>query len=99
MAFTQIITIEGADEEALRDHVSKWHADQAGVAPGYQGTRVLAEGDRRHLIEVDFSSEEAAQRNNERAETASWAEGLRELGDGESSYRDLRRVCTTYDGD
>lgn len=37
MSFTQVITVEGADEGALRDHIAKWHSDQAGVAPGYVG--------------------------------------------------------------
>lgn len=98
MAFTQIITIDGADEQALHDHVAAWDAEQAGVAPGYQGARVLADQQRpgRYVIEVDFDSEDGAKRNNDRAETKAWAEQLRELAGGEPSYRDLREVCTTY---
>lgn len=97
MSFTQIITVEGADEQALHQHVAEWDAKQSGVAPGYLGARVLAEdGGRRHIIEVDFSSEEEARRNNDRPETAAWAEQLKNLTKNEPSYRDLREVCTTY---
>lgn len=98
MAFTQIISIDGAEEQALHDHVAKWDADQSGLAPGYLGARVLADAghEGRHLIEVDFSSEEEARSNNGRPETEAWADELRELAGGEPTYRDLRQVCTTY---
>lgn len=100
MSFTQIVTIEGADEQALHEHVSNWDAEQSGVAPGYLGARVLADQERegRYHVIVDFSSEEEAQRNNERPETASWAQKLDELAEGEPRYQNLRQVCTTYDG-
>lgn len=99
MSFTQILTVDGADEQALHDHVAGWDAEQAGVAPGYLGARVLADTDQsgRYLIEVDFSSEEEAHRNDDRPETAAWAEKLRGLVDSEPAYRNLRQVCTTYD--
>lgn len=93
MSYTQVITVEGADAGALRDHIAQWHSDQAGVAPGYVGARVLAEeGSGRHLIEVDFASEEEARRNNERPETAAWAEGLQRLVSGQPSYQNLHEV-------
>lgn len=99
MAFTQIMTVDVGDEQALHDLVAKWDADQSGQAPGYLGARVLADdGADRYLIEVDFSSEEEARRNEERPETQAWADELRELVRGEPSYRDLREVCTTYGG-
>lgn len=96
MAFTQIITVEGAEDQQLHDLVAKWDEDQSDVAPGYEGARVLATDDGRHLIEVDFSSEQEAQRNNDRPETEAWANKLRELASGEPTYQDLRQVCTTY---
>lgn len=97
MAFTQIIDVGGVDEQALHDLVAKWDADESGVAPGYLGARVLADdASGRHLIEVDFSSEEEARRNDGRPETEAWAGQLQALVDGEVSYRDLRQVCTTY---
>lgn len=96
MAFTQIITVQGADEQALHDLVASWDADQAGVAPGYQGARVLADDEGRHLVEVDFTSQEQARRNDGRPETQQWADQLRDLVDSEPAYQDLRQVCTTY---
>ena len=98
MSFTQVIEVNGADEQALHGLVSEWDADQSGVAPGYLGARVLADEDNgHHLIEVDFSSEEEARRNNDRPETQAWAEKLQQVAEGDPSYRDLREVCTTYE--
>lgn len=98
MSFTQLIEVDGVDEQALHQHVSAWDSEQKGVAPGYLGARVLADEGTpgRHIIEVDFSSIEEAERNNERPETESWATKLRELAEAEPTYRDTRRVCTTY---
>lgn len=97
MAFTQMITVEGADAQALADHIAEWHRTQAGNAPGYLGSRVFAEdGGSRHVIEVDFSSEEEAQRNNDRPETAEWAQKLQQLGSAQPSYRDLQQEYSTY---
>lgn len=99
MAFTQIITVQGADEQAVHDLVASWDESQGGVAPGYQGARVLTDDDGRHLIEVDFTSQQEARRNDDRAETQRWADQLRDLVDSEPTYQDLRQVCTTYNRD
>jgi hypothetical protein len=96
MPFTQIMTLHGVDAEALKAHVARWHDDQAGVAPGYLGARVLADDDDRYLIEVDFTSEEDARRNNDRSETAQWAEELKRMADGQPTYQNLREVASTY---
>jgi quinol monooxygenase YgiN len=97
MAFTQIIEARTDDVEALQRHVSAWHDSQHGVAPGYRQTRILADADRpgTYLIEVEFSSEAEAKRNNERAETNAWAQRARELLTAEPTYRNLTEVCTT----
>lgn len=97
MAFTQIMTVEGAEDQALHQLLASWDAEQAGVAPGYLGCRVLADDETgRHLIEVDFSSEEEARRNSDRPETQQWAKELGELITGEPTYLNLRQVCSTY---
>lgn len=97
MSFTQILTVNGADDAALHTLMAKWDAEQAGVAPGYLGCRVLADdATNQHLIEVDFSSTQAAGQNNERPETRAWAQQLQEIIDGQPQYRDLRLVCSTY---
>jgi hypothetical protein len=47
MAFVQTIEVEAADEAGLRDHLAGWHGEQAGLAPGYLGARILAEEPRQ----------------------------------------------------
>lgn len=98
MSFTQLITVTGADERALQDHVTRWDSQQAGIAPGYVGARVFADEDRpgRHIVAVDFTSEEDARRNSDRPETQAWAQQLRDLGSGEPEFGNLRQVGSTY---
>jgi len=99
MTYTQLITVKGAAEQDLHDLMVSWDQEQAGVAPGYQGTRVLSDKESdQATIEVDFASEEEAQRNNERQETRDWAEQLRKLADGEPTYLNTEQVYSTYDG-
>jgi len=97
MTFTQVITVEGAEEQALRELMAGWDEEQSGVAPGYQGSRILADEESDQcMIVVDFSSEDEARRNNERDATRQWAERLRELAEGEPTYRNTREVDSTY---
>jgi hypothetical protein len=100
VGFTQIIEVDGVgDEQALHEHVAAWDSEQAGIAPGYLGARVLADQATpgRYVIEVDFSSQEQAAENSERDVTGAWATELRELTGGAAPrYLDLRQVCTTY---
>lgn len=97
MAFTQTMTVETDSAESLVDLLEDWHRVQHGVAPGYQGARLLADQDRpgRYVIEVDFSSEDEAQDNNSRPETQSWAEKLQELAQGQPEYHNLEVAYTT----
>jgi quinol monooxygenase YgiN len=98
MSYTQIIEIDAAgDAEGLQDLLAGWDAEQRGVAPGYIGARLLADAATagRYLIEVDFTSQEEADRNNGREETAAWASTLRELARGEPTYRDFEQVYAT----
>ena len=97
MTFVQTIHIETNDIQPVHDLVSTWHAEQVGVAPGYQRARILAdEGRPRHyVIEVDFSSKEEAETNNDRSETAAWAKNLADLVDGAPTFTSHRLVCTT----
>jgi quinol monooxygenase YgiN len=98
MAFTQIIELDGIDDEqALHDHLAGWDAEQAAVAPGYLRARAFAdqEAPGRYLIEVDFSSEEEAKRNSERPETSAWADRLQGLTGSTPTYRNLRGVYAT----
>jgi hypothetical protein len=96
-AFVQIVEVETSDIGAVNDLLKRWHDDQAGIAPGYRGTRVLADRDRAntYLLEVEFSSEEEAARNNDRAETQRWASALREAIHGEPRYLNLTESFAT----
>ena len=97
MPFVQTIEIDTDDIGAVTDLVSKWHADQAGVAPGYQRARILADEERRrhYIIEVDFASKKEAETNNARPETGAWAERLGALTDGSPTFRNLALVHAT----
>ena len=97
MPFTQTMTVEADAAEPLADLVDAWHREQFGVAPGYQGARVLADTERsgRYVIEVDFSSEEEAVKNNDRAETSAWADRLNAHVSGEPEYANFAVVHST----
>lgn len=97
MSFTQSIGFTTSDVSGVRDLMAAWDAEQAAAAPGYLRSRLLADRDHagRYLVVVDFSSEEEAQRNNERPETQQWAERVRSLIDGEPEYHNLRVVYET----
>ena len=97
MVFTQMMTVRTSEPERLRELIDGWHRDQHGVAPGYERARILADRGRADhwVIEVDFSSEEEARRNSDRPETQAWADGLREVADGEPEYRDFELAYAT----
>lgn len=97
MTFMQFIEVDGADEQALRDHIATWDAEEAEWAPGYLGARLFVDTDRsgRHVLAVNFSSPEQAEENNARGATGAWAAKLRELAGGEPVYRNLREVYAT----
>lgn len=88
MAFTQTMTVQAASPEALAALLDGWHREQHGVAPGYQTSRLLADQDRpgRYVIEVNFSSEEEARRNNDRPETRAWAQKLQQIATATPEY-------------
>jgi hypothetical protein len=95
--FIQLIEIETADVGPVNDLIKRWHEEQVGIAPGYRAIRVLADRGRAntYVIEVEFSSEEDAARNNERAETRQWAASLRELVNREPRYINLTESYST----
>jgi quinol monooxygenase YgiN len=91
MAFTQTMTVQADSAESLAQLMEGWHRDQNGLAPGYLGSRLLADKDRAgtYVIEVDFSSEDEARKNNERAETQAWADKLKGAAQGEPQYHNF----------
>lgn len=88
MRFVQTIAIETEDVAPVRDLLAKWYENEAGVAPGWQHHRLLADRDRpgRYLIAVDFSSAEEAAINNDRSETAEWAAALSAMIAGDAEF-------------
>ncbi len=97
MAYTQTVAVRASDGHTLANIMSEWHEAEAGVAPGYLGSRLFADRDDpgRFVILVDFSSVEEAERNNDRPETQQWAERLQQLIDGEpefSNFDEIHRV-------
>ncbi len=97
MAFTQTMRVKSTSAKQLTELMAEWHDNQSGTAPGYEGARLLAErdGSGELVIEVDFSSEEEAKRNNDRPETKAWAERLKQVVDGEPEYKDFEVVYST----
>lgn len=97
MAFIQTMAVQADDAQGLADLLDGWHADQAGVAPGYQGARLLADRDQpgRYLIEVDFTSQEDARRNNDRPETQAWAQRLQEQARAQPEYHNYDVAFST----
>lgn len=96
-AFIQLIEIKTGDVGPVNDLIKRWHEEQGGIAPGYRATRVFADKDRpdTYVIEVEFSSEEEAARNNERAETNEWATSLREHLNQDPRYINLTESYST----
>ena len=94
MAFTQTMTVQADSAEQLTDLLDGWDRDQKGVAPGYEGSRLLADTDDagRYVIEVDFSSESEARDNNARPETQAWADRLQAATQGEPEYHNYEVV-------
>jgi heme-degrading monooxygenase HmoA len=98
MNFTQILDVRSTREGELHELARTWHSEQRGVAPGYEGIRVLADRDdpTRFFIVVDFASEEQANQNDDRPETRAWAEKLRTLVTAEPVYHSCQQVCSSY---
>jgi quinol monooxygenase YgiN len=94
MGFTQTMAVRASDGEALAEMMTEWHEVEAGVAPGYLGSRLFAYRDDpgRFLILVDFSSVEEAEQNNDRPETQQWAGRLQQLIDGEPKFSNLDEI-------
>jgi quinol monooxygenase YgiN len=97
MAFTQSMTVRAASADPLADLLDSWHGEQHGTAPGYQGSRLLADQEQpgRFVIEVDFSDKEDADKNNKRPETQAWADKLRGLVQGEPEYHNYEVIHRT----
>ena len=108
MRFSQGIRVRCTDPDGLVRLLVEWDKGQATTdVMGYIGTRLLAERDEpgRYLILAEFAEvdgdltpAEEAERNNQREETARWAQKLRDLVGGEpewTHYDELYRTGIT----
>jgi quinol monooxygenase YgiN len=89
--FSQHIVVNASNEEALTDLMEAWQEEDAADAPGFLGGRLLKFRDKpgRYVIQADFESLEAAERNNDRPETQGWAARLAAIIEGEPKYENL----------
>ncbi len=96
MRFVQTIAVRVSDRGALAELMTQWHEAETGKAPGYQGSRLLADRDDpgRYTMLVEFSSAEDANRNNDRPETQEWAAKLAAVVDGEPEFGNFDEVHT-----
>lgn len=97
MRFVQTIRVRADDPSALEELNARWHESEFGVAPGYLGSRILADRDRpgEYLIEVDFESADEAALNNGRPATEQWGAKLaaETVGDAEfANYDEILNV-------
>ncbi len=97
MHFVQTIAVRSSDADAMKALLAEWHEAEAGVAPGYLGSRLLAnrEDPGQYLLVVDFESHAAAEKNNDRPETQQWAVKFNALLDGDATfgnYDEVQRV-------
>ena len=108
MRFAQGIRVHCSDPDSLLRLLAEWDAGRAKAElTGYIGTRLLADRDHpgSYMILAEFAEvdgdltpAEEAELNNQREETARWAENLRSLVDGEpewTHYDELYRTGIT----
>lgn len=91
MRFSQHIVVYASSEEVLTDLMTAWQDADAANAPGFLGGRLLRFRDKpgRYVIQADFESWDAAERNSERPETQSWAARLAAVIEDEPKYENL----------
>jgi hypothetical protein len=103
--FSQTITFRCETPDLVLEMMEQWDIEQATTdIMGYMGTRLLADRENpgTYVIVADFgvvdpdvcAADEAA-RNNERPQTKAWAALLRQLIDGEPSYRHYDELYRT----
>ena len=103
--FSQTITVECDDPEALVAMIAAWDLQQAtSDLMGYMGSRVLADREclGRYMIIVDFgvvdpsvTAAEEALRNNKRPETKAFAAKVRELFGAPPLYHHYDEIYRT----
>ncbi len=70
--FIQVITAKVVDEKALWRQIDRWESDLRSGAGGFLGSTGGITDDGRLIVLARFESEDAARRNSERPEQATW---------------------------
>ncbi len=97
MRFVQSVAVRTSNGTALQALMQEWHEAESGRAPGYLGSRLLADRDdpTRFMLVVEFASAAEAELNNDRVETQAFGAKLAALIDGDPRFRnydEIRRV-------
>lgn len=97
MGFVQTIWFSSSKADEIAALMHDWHAAEAGSAPGYVGSRLLADREHagKYLVVVDFTSAKDAEQNNDRPETQAWAAKFQALVDGEPAWGNFDEVART----
>lgn len=70
--FVQVITAKVVDADGLSRQFDRWEQEVRPGAEGFLGSTSGVTDDGRLIVLARFSSEEAAQHNNDRPEQSSW---------------------------
>jgi hypothetical protein len=103
--FTQTITVQCDDPDALVTMIKGWDLQQATTdVMGYMGSRVLSDREclGRYMVVIDFgvvdpdvTAAEEALRNNKRPETRAFAAKVAELFEGPPLYHHYDEIYRT----
>jgi quinol monooxygenase YgiN len=95
MTFVQTISFTTTRIDEIRKLAEEYERQQAGRAPGYRRYWVLEDRDEEnaYMVSVEFESHELAMENSARPETDAFATKLRDLVDGEPTYRNYDLIA------
>lgn len=96
--FVQVITGRTSKAADLRAAFDRWMADLSPGAEGWLGSTAGVTEDGRAVALARFESEEAAQRNSDRAEQDQWWTQTAPLFDGEVTFRSSTNVVPDMHG-
>lgn len=97
--FVQVIQGHVSDSARVRAHLDRWQAEVAPGADGWLGSTSGVTDDGQVVALVRFETEEAAQRNSDRAEQSAWWEEMAALFTDEPVFQNSTTVDFDTPGD
>jgi hypothetical protein len=97
--FVQVITGNTEKAAQVRAAMDRWVDELAPGAQGWLGSTAGVTEDGRFIALARFESEEAAQRNSDRAEQGRWWADTAQLLEGEATFRNSVTVMPDLRGD